>query len=67
MLGFVVYHWGVATGPAAWTDAVRTALAEWLSLPYPLFDGRLGASLPSFVVAFVAALLLVPGRDRTGR
>ena len=50
--GFVVYHWCVATGPTAWVDAVRTVLADWLSLPYPLFGSRLGASLPSFVVAF---------------
>jgi putative hydroxymethylpyrimidine transporter CytX len=66
ILGFVVYHWSVATGPAAWTDAVRTALGEWLSLPYPLFGGRLGASLPSFVVAFGTALVLVPDRERAG-
>jgi putative hydroxymethylpyrimidine transporter CytX len=64
LLGFVVYHWSVATGPVGWTDAVRTVLAEWLSLPFPLFGGRLGASLPSFVVAFGAALILPPGRDR---
>jgi putative hydroxymethylpyrimidine transporter CytX len=67
ILGVVVYHWCVATGPAGWTDAVRTVIAEWLALPYPLFDGRLGASLPSVVVAFATALLLVPGRDPAGR
>jgi putative hydroxymethylpyrimidine transporter CytX len=62
-IGFVVFHWSVATGPAGWTDAVRTVLADWLSLPFPLLDARLGASIPSFVVAFALALLLL--RDRT--
>jgi putative hydroxymethylpyrimidine transporter CytX len=63
--GFVVYHWSVATGPAAWTDAVRTVLADWLSLPYPLLGSRLGASLPSFVVAFALALALPRGGRAT--
>jgi putative hydroxymethylpyrimidine transporter CytX len=62
--GFVVYHWCVATGPAGWLDAVRTVLADWLSLPYPLFGSRLGASLPSLGVAFGLALLL-PSRERS--
>jgi purine-cytosine permease-like protein len=56
--GFVVYHWSVATGPAGWVEAVRTVLSDWLSLPFPLFGSRLGASLPSFAVAFALALML---------
>jgi putative hydroxymethylpyrimidine transporter CytX len=64
--GFVVYHWSVATGPAGWVDAVRTVFAEWLSLPYPLFGSRLGASLPSFAVAFLLGLVL-PSRARATR
>jgi putative hydroxymethylpyrimidine transporter CytX len=64
--GFVVYHWCVATGPAGWVDAVRTVFAEWLSLPYPLFGSRLGASLPSFAVAFLLGLVL-PSRARATR
>jgi putative hydroxymethylpyrimidine transporter CytX len=64
--GFLVYHWSVATGPAAWTDTVRTVLADWLSLPFPLFGGRIGASLPSFAAAFAASLLLLPRRRRAG-
>ncbi|MGH2635996.1 MAG: putative hydroxymethylpyrimidine transporter CytX [Actinomycetota bacterium] len=60
--GFVVYQWCLATGPAAWVDAVRTALSDWLGLPYPLFGSRLGASLPAFFVAFALALVLLrPG------
>ena len=62
--GFAVFHWSVATGPAAWTDAVRTVIADWLSLPFPLLGGRLGASLPSFLVAFALALVLVRDRGR---
>jgi cytosine/uracil/thiamine/allantoin permease len=63
--GFVVYQWCVATGPAAWTDAVRTVLSDWLSLPYPLFGSRLGASLPSLAVAFALALALPGTRPPT--
>jgi purine-cytosine permease-like protein len=62
--GFVVFHWSVATGPAAWTDAVRTVVADWLSLPFPLFGSRIGASVPSFAAAFVLAMVVLPGRGR---
>lgn len=58
VVGFVAFHWSAATGPAAWVDGVRTVLSDWLSLPYPLFGGRIGASLPSFAVAFGLALAL---------
>jgi putative hydroxymethylpyrimidine transporter CytX len=64
--GFVLFHWCVPTGPQAWTDAVETVFAEWLSLPFPLFDSRLGASLPSFAVAFALALVL-PNRKAATR
>ena len=63
--GFIVYHWSVPTGPQAWVAAVRTLFADWLRLPFPLFDSELGASLPSFAVAFALALLL-PRRGPTG-
>jgi putative hydroxymethylpyrimidine transporter CytX len=65
LAGVAVYHWSVPTGPAGWVDAVRTVLAEWLSLPYPLLGSRLGASLPSFAVAFLLGLVL-PVRARAG-
>lgn len=64
--GFVLFHWSVPTGPQGWVDAVRTVFAEWLSLPFPLFGSRLGASVPSFVVAFALALAL-QRRDRATR
>jgi putative hydroxymethylpyrimidine transporter CytX len=63
--GFVVYHWAVATGPEAWLTAVRTVLADWLSLPYPLFDARLGATIPSLAVAFGLALLVLEREPTT--
>jgi len=59
-LGFAVYHWSSPTGPQPWVDGVRRAF-ESLSLPFPLLGSRLGASLPSFAVAFALALL-VPRR-----
>lgn len=58
--GFVVYHWSAPTGPLGWVDAVRAAF-EGLGLPFPLLGSRIGASLPSFAVAFVLALA-VPRR-----
>jgi putative hydroxymethylpyrimidine transporter CytX len=63
--GFVLFHWCVPTGPQAWADAVETVFAEWLSLPFPLFDSRLGASLPSFAVAFALAIALPNRRPAT--
>jgi hypothetical protein len=38
--------------------------ANWLRLPFPLLDSRLGASLPSFLVAFVLSLALLRRRER---
>jgi hypothetical protein len=45
---------------------VETVFADWLSLPFPLFDSHLGASLPSFAVAFALALAL-PNRKAATR
>ena len=61
--GFVLYHWSVPTGPDAWIHAVRTVFTS-VALPFPLFGSRLGASVPSFVVAFALSLLVLrrPGR-----
>jgi nucleobase:cation symporter-1, NCS1 family len=56
--GFLVYHWSVPTGPEAWVTGVRTVFADWLGLPFPLFDSALGASLPSFALAFILSVLL---------
>lgn len=65
-LGFLLYQWSVAPGPmpAGWTDAMTMLFHRWLHLPFPLFDGRLGASIPSFAAAFALTLVLVRGRAR---
>ena len=63
VVGFVVYQWCVPTGPQGWVEAVGRVF-DALALPFPLFDGRLGASIPSFAVAFGLALLL-PRRSAT--
>jgi putative hydroxymethylpyrimidine transporter CytX len=56
-IGLLVYHWSAPTGPVGWVEAVRSAF-EGLGLPFPLLDSRLGASLPSFAVAFALTLVL---------
>jgi purine-cytosine permease-like protein len=60
-VGFVLYHWSVPTGPQGWVDAVA-AVFTGLGLPFPLLDSRLGASLPSFALTFVLALVVLPRR-----
>ncbi|MEX2421806.1 MAG: cytosine permease, partial [Actinomycetota bacterium] len=61
--GFALYHWSVPTGPQGWVDAVR-GVFESVGLPFPLLDSRLGASIPSFAIAFGLTLLL-PRRPAT--
>ncbi len=61
--GFVVYHWCVPTGPQGWVDLVGGAF-DAIGLPFPLFGSGLGASIPSFAVAF-GITLLVPRRTPT--
>jgi putative hydroxymethylpyrimidine transporter CytX len=63
LAGFIVYHWSVPTGPAGWIRAVEAVFTS-LGLPFTLFGSRVGASIPSFVVAFALALLVLPRRDR---
>ena len=65
--GFAVYHWILPTGPSWWVDAVSRVASQPLAVR---FDW-LNASIPSFLVAFALALVLLrdrasPGRDRTG-
>jgi putative hydroxymethylpyrimidine transporter CytX len=60
--GFAVYQWCVPLGPAWWTGGVER-LVSALGLPFPLFGGAWGASLPAFAVAFVVALA-IDGRRR---
>jgi NCS1 family nucleobase:cation symporter-1 len=59
--GFVLYQWSVPTGPVGWTDALERTFTS-IGLPFPLFDSRLGASIPSFVVAFLLSLIVLRRR-----
>ena len=46
-------------------DAVERVFTG-VGLPFPLMDSRLGASLPSFAVAFVLSLVVLPRRSAGG-
>jgi nucleobase:cation symporter-1, NCS1 family len=61
VVGFIVYHWSVPTGPGWWRNAVSEVFTG-IGLPFPLFDSRLGASIPSFVIAFLLSLVVVRRR-----
>jgi NCS1 family nucleobase:cation symporter-1 len=54
LLGALVYHWIVPTGPTWWTDWVRDIVETPLSERFTW----LGASVPSFLVAFAVALVV---------
>jgi NCS1 family nucleobase:cation symporter-1 len=64
LAGFVVYHWCVPTGPVWWVSGVRRVFSGWLHVPFPLFGSAIGASLPSFVIAFALSLALLRERGR---
>jgi len=64
IVGFVLYHWSVPTGPEGWVEAVRGLFTN-VGLPFPLLGSRLGASVPSFIVAFVLSLVVLPRRATT--
>lgn len=64
IVGFVLYHWSVPTGPQGWVDAIERLFTS-LGLPFPLLGSRLGASVPSFAVAFVLSLIVLPRRGRS--
>ena len=53
LMGVLVYHWIVPTGPASWIDWVRGLIGTPLSERFTW----LGASIPSFLVAFAVALV----------
>jgi nucleobase:cation symporter-1, NCS1 family len=61
IVGFVLYHWSVPTGPEGWVEAVGRMFTN-VGLPFPLMGSRLGASLPSFAAAFVLSLMVLPSR-----
>lgn len=58
-VGFVVYHWCAPYAPSGWMSGVQQVMGRWLHLPFPLFGGALGASIPGFVAAFAVALLVL--------
>jgi nucleobase:cation symporter-1, NCS1 family len=59
-VGFAVYQWCVPTGPAWWVDGLAHVMHGWLHLPFPLIGGSpLGASVPSFLVAFAMTLFVL--------
>ncbi|HZD80710.1 MAG TPA: putative hydroxymethylpyrimidine transporter CytX [Actinomycetota bacterium] len=64
-VGFVLYHWSVPTGPGGWVDAMHTIFATWLHLPFPLLGSRIGASVPSFAVAFLLSLAVLGPATRS--
>jgi purine-cytosine permease-like protein len=64
-VGFVLYHWSVPTGPGGWVDAMHTIFATWLHLPFPLLGSRIGASVPSFAVAFLLSLAVLGAATRS--
>jgi nucleobase:cation symporter-1, NCS1 family len=57
--GAALYQWCVPTGPEWWVSSVQRLFAGGLHLPFPLFDSAVGASLPSFGVAFALSLVLL--------
>jgi NCS1 family nucleobase:cation symporter-1 len=57
-LGFAAYHWIAPTSLGGWSSAVETLFADWLGLPFPLFDGAVPASVVAFAVAFAAYLAI---------
>jgi putative hydroxymethylpyrimidine transporter CytX len=61
--GFLVYHWVVPTGPAAWINGVEDLLGTPLSVRLPW----LAASVPSFAVAFLLTLLVARISSRRSR
>jgi hypothetical protein len=58
LLGFLVYNWINPGSVQAWVALLRRLFADLLGLPFPLSAELpwLGASLPAFLVAFLAML-----------
>jgi len=59
--GFALYHWCAPIGPDWWVEVVGSVF-RGIGLPFPLLDSALGASLPSFVVAFAISLVVLRRR-----
>ncbi|HEV8425841.1 MAG TPA: cytosine permease [Actinomycetes bacterium] len=68
LLGFLVYNWINPGTVTAWVSLVEGLLGGLLNLPFPL-SARLpwlGASVPAFLVAFLAMLAVGRRRGREG-
>jgi NCS1 family nucleobase:cation symporter-1 len=64
-LGFLVYQWAAPTAIGGWPDALSLVFHDRLGLPFPMVAGSaIGGSLPGFVAAFVATLLLRRSSER---
>ena len=63
-VGFLVYQWCAPTTLVGWwSSGLEHVLHGWLSLPFPLVaNAALGGSVPGFVAAFAAALIVLPRR-----
>ncbi|MGQ0572382.1 MAG: putative hydroxymethylpyrimidine transporter CytX [Armatimonadota bacterium] len=69
LVGFLLYQWIVPTAVPAWKAVLQTVFGS-LGLPFPLSSTTpwLGASIPSFVVAFgLYSLFGRPSRNERGR
>jgi hypothetical protein len=60
LAGFAVFHWSAPSPLPGWQRAMEVLYADWLGAPFPLLGSALGASLPSFAVAFLLAVALLP-------
>lgn len=54
LAGFAVYHWIAPVGPLWWTELIATTFGSPLSASVPW----LGASVPSFFIAFTLSLIV---------
>jgi nucleobase:cation symporter-1, NCS1 family len=65
--GFAIFHWSAPSPLPGWQRAMEALYSDWLGAPFPLLGSSLGASLPSFAVAFVLAVALLPLGVRRSR
>jgi nucleobase:cation symporter-1, NCS1 family len=60
IVGFLVYHWILPTGPDWWVDGVGKIISTPLVAEWPW----LSASIPSFLVAFLISAVALGGDDK---
>jgi putative hydroxymethylpyrimidine transporter CytX len=65
-VGFLVYQWSVPSSLGWWSGWMHALFHGVLHLPFPLWGSAAGGSIPSFLVAFVLALVMLgPTRRRS--